>query len=362
MTANKPGPKYGLCMINRAGWKSIRVRMEKWLPELIPGAWTFIHLENHGRLLGDVTKKIGKFQMIHDVMCGRWAAQAAIRKGALKIIFGTYHNIPWLPQKRGVRYFIFSDATMRQLSKLGYTGENRDISRIAKIVYGREVRRQAEAGHHFFCMSHWYAEALRLEHSVKPEQITIIPPIVDTDYWTPSLSERRPGPMRVVFIGADFSRKGGEVLMAVINLPEFEEVEWHLVTKSPPTTDRKNVFCYTQFDTDAEGMRTLVQSSDLHVLPTKADCSSIVVLEASACGIPSIATRMAGIVDLIEDGVSGYLLAEPDVEHLSAALRNYIENPALLVEHGRAAREKMLTTFDAKVVIRKMHETMERMD
>lgn len=362
MTANKSGPKYGLCMINRAGWKSIRVRMEKWLPELIPEDWTHVHLEDHGKMLGVVTKKIGKFKMVHDIMSGRWAAQAAIRKGARKIIFGTYHNIPWLPQKRGVRYFIFSDATMRQLSNLGYTGENRDISRLAKLIYGRGVRRQAEAGHHFFCMSHWYADALMLEHSVKPEQITIIPPIVDTVYWTPSVSERSPGPLRVVFIGADFTRKGGDVLMAVINLPEFSEVEWHLVTKSSPTTTRQNVFCYTQFDTDAEGMRTLVQSSDVHVLPTTADCSPIAILEASACGIPSIATRMAGIVDLIDDGVSGYLLTKPDVENLSAALRNYIVNPALLVAHGRAAREKIITSFDTKVVIKKIHETMARVD
>ncbi len=354
--------KFGFCMVNRAGWKSIRVRLEKFLPEHIPGEWTFVHLEDHGNAIGDFTKRLGKFQMVHDVLSGRWAAGAAIRKGARKIIFGTYHNVPWLPQKQGVRYFIFSDGTMRQLANLGYTGDSKDISRMAKFIYGRGIRKQAEAGHHFFCMSHWYADALQLEHGVKPTQITIIPPMVNSDYWQPRTGERLPGPLRVVFIGADFMRKGGDVLMEVINLPEFADVEWHLVTKSPPATTLKNVKSYSSFDSDADGLRSLVQGSDVLVLPTKADCNSIAVLEASASGIPSIATRMSGIVDLIDHGVSGTLLAQPDVEHLTAALRNYIANPALLIEHGRAAREKIVTGFDSKVVVEKIREAMARVD
>lgn len=359
--AKSPG-KFGFCMVNRAGWKSIRARLEAFLPAQMPGSWSFVHLEDHGAAVGDFTKRIGKFQMVHDVLSGRWAAQEAIRQGARKIIFGTYHNVPWLPQKRGVRYFIFSDGTMRQLANLGYTGEAKDISRMAKFIYGRGIRKQAMAGHHFFCMSHWYAEALQLEHGVKPSQISIIPPMVDSTYWQPRSGERAAGPLRVVFIGADFLRKGGDVLVEVIQQPEFAAVEWHLVTKSPPATDLPNVKSYTSFDSDADGLRSLVQACDLLVLPTKADCNSIAVLEASASGIPSIATRMSGIVDLIDDGVSGTLLAKPDVENLVTALRFYMANPEALSAQGHAAREKIVAGFDTKVVIGKIRETMERVD
>jgi len=197
---------------------------------------------------------------------------------------------------------------------------------------------------------------------VKPGQITIIPPMVNTVYWHPREGARRLGPLRVVFIGADFMRKGGDVLMQVAALPEFSEVEWHLVTKSPPATDLPNVISYTGFDSDADGLRNLVQDSDVMVLPTKADCSPIAILEAAASGIPSISTRMAGIGDQIEDGESGLLLDKPDVEHLSKALRTYISSPILLEKHGRAAREKIVREFDSRVVVEKIREVMEKVE
>ncbi len=358
MKNNPAATKFAFCLVNRAGWKSIRLRLENFLPEVVGGEWGFFHLEEYGRRIGALTKRLGKFQMIHDVFSGRAAARAAIRSGATKIIFGTYHNCPWLPQKKGVRYYIFSDATMRQLANLGYSQQRKDISRMAKFIYGRGVRRQARAGHQFFCMSVWYAEALQREHGVRPEQITIIPPSVDTSYWIPKSGERKPGPLRVIFIGADFMRKGGDVLMQVAARPEFSEVEWHLVTKSPPETNAKNIFCHTGFNSDADGLRKLVQDSDVLVLPTRADCSPIVILEAAACGVPTIATHMAGIGEEIEDGVSGILLEQPTVEHLAAGLKKYMSLPTLRTSHGQAAREKVVREFDVRVVLEKIRATM----
>lgn len=358
MNSNTTHSKFGFCMGNRAGWKSIRARMEKFLQEVPGDAWVLVHLEDQWRKFGDFTKRLGKFRMAYDAMAGRAAVQQAIRQGASKIILATYHNCPWLPNKRGVRYFIFLDATMSQLVQLGYSGPAPELSRMAKLMYGHGVRRQARAGHHFFCMSRWCADALQAEHGVPGEQITIIPPMVDTRYWCPRPGARSPGPLRVVFIGADFIRKGGDVMMKVAAMPEFADVEWHLVTKSPPRTELTNVSSYTGFDADADGLRKLVQACDVLVLPTRGDCSPIVVLEAGASGIAAIATRMAGIVDLIDDGITGQLIDRPDVECLAGALRKYRDSPGLLEAHGRAAREKVSREFDVCVVVAKIREAL----
>lgn len=351
MNDNARSAHFGLCMGNRAGWKSIRVRLEKYLPETVGGKWEFIHLEDHSQGIRNFTKRLGKFEMAYDVFVGRTAVREAIRRGATRIILSTYHNCPWLPHKPGVRYFIYGDATMKQLSTLGYSHTGREVSRMGKLIYGRGVRRQAEAGHHFFCWSNWYSAALQAEHGVKPGQITIIPPMVDTSYWCPRTGERAPGPLRVVFVGADFMRKGGDVMMEVAGMPEFSQVEWHIVTKSPPQTRLTNVTCYEGFNSDALGLRNLVQRCDVLVLPTRADCSPIVVIEASACGIPVIATRLAGIPEEIEDGASGLLLDKPTVEHLAGALRKYMTSPELLATHGRAARQKISKEFDVRMVL-----------
>jgi len=347
-------------MGNRAGWKSIRARLEKFLPAVTGEPWVVVHLEDQWRSFGEFTRRLGKLRMAYDALAGRAAVQHAIRQGARQIILATYSNCPWLPQVKGVRYFIFFDATIRQLAELGYSGPVRDASRMAKLMYGHGVRRQARAGHHFFCMSSWCAKSLQAEHGVADNQITIIPPMVDTGYWVPRPGARLPGPMRVIFIGADFIRKGGDVLMEIAAMPEFAEVEWHLVTKSPPPTDLANVKCYTGFDADADGLRKLVQASDVLVLPTRADCSSIVVLEAGASGIPAIATKMAGIIDLIDDGISGQFIDAPNAACLAEALRQYRAAPELLESHGRAARDKMVREFDARVVVANIRHAMNQ--
>ncbi len=362
MKSDSKDTRYGFCMGNRAGWKSIRARLEKFLPEVTGDEWAFVHPEDQCHLLGEFSRSLGKFQMIYDAMAGRAAVSEAIRRGAKKIILATYHNCPWLPVKKGVRYFIFFDATMYQLVNLGYNGPAKDVSRLARLLYGHGLKRQAAAGQHFFCMSTWCADGLKAKHPVADHQITIIPPMVDTQYWIPREGGRLPGPLRVVFIGADFLRKGGDVLMEVANQPEFRDVEWHLVTKSPPVTDLPNIKSYTGFDADADGLRNLVRACDVLVLPTKADCSPIVVLEAAASGIPSIATSMAGIVDLIDDRVSGRLIDRPDAACLAGALEEYRSSPELLESHGRAAREKIVREFDARVVVAKIREAMDRTD
>lgn len=348
---------FGLCMTNRAGWKSVRARFERFLPDL-GGEWTFVHLENHLEWVSHLTNRLGKFQMIYDVLAGRAAAQEAIQRGATRILFGTYHNCPWLPNKAGVRYFIFMDATMRQLIGLGQYSASTELSRVANWIYGEGVRRQAEAGHHFFCMSNWNAAGLQAEHGVPPDQITIIPPFVDTGYWTPRTGPRQSGPLRVVFTGADFLRKGGDIVLEVAAMPEFSALRWQLVTKSPPATTAANITCHTGFNADATGLRDLVQASDLMVLPTRADCSPNVLIEAAASGIPAIATRMAGIPDLVEDGATGFLLEKPDAEHLAAALRKYVAAPGLIQTHGNAAREKAVREFDFHGVMAKIKAAM----
>jgi len=346
-------PTFGICLGNRAGWRGVRARLEKHLPELLPAHWQFIHFEDVYPRFERFIRRTGKLWLVNDVLSGRKAAREAIRRGCTKILFGNYHNCPWIPLNPRVRYFIYADATIRQLANLGYNNQSKDISLAAKLIYGRGVGKVARHGEHFLCMSHWYADGLKAEHGVRDSQITIAPPFLDTNDWHPT--ERQPlnGKLKALFIGADFQRKGGDVLVEVSQMPEFKNVEWHLVTKSPPKP-APNLFFYTNFEANADGLRKLVQSCDVHLLPSRADCSPNVINEASACGLPSIATNMAGIPDLVERDVTGTLIATPTKENLAAAIRNYLARPTLLLSQGRAAREKAVREVDTKVVLGKI--------
>ncbi len=71
-----------------------------------------------------------------------------------------------------------------------------------------------------------------------------------------------------------------------------------------------------------------------------------VVKEAMAMGIPVASTHHSGIPELVEDGVSGYLAPERDVERLADSLARLIDNPDSWPAMGRAGRAKVEREFD----------------
>lgn len=77
----------------------------------------------------------------------------------------------------------------------------------------------------------------------------------------------------------------------------------------------------------------------------------IVVKEAAASGTVPIGTRHGGIPDSIEDGRTGYLVAERDVEHMAERLERLLADEALRARLALAGREKMCREFDNRKLV-----------
>lgn len=79
------------------------------------------------------------------------------------------------------------------------------------------------------------------------------------------------------------------------------------------------------------------------VLPSFAEGLPVVIMEAMALGRPVISTFIAGIPELVRDGVEGWLVAAGDVQALAAAMRDCLEcAPQRLLELGRRAHARVL--------------------
>ncbi len=85
-----------------------------------------------------------------------------------------------------------------------------------------------------------------------------------------------------------------------------------------------------------------VQAKDGNV-----DALPTVLLESLASGCPSISTRLSGIPEIIEDGVSGLLVSPNSSEELAVAIRKVVENPTLAEDLARGGLKKTATLFDA---------------
>ncbi len=86
---------------------------------------------------------------------------------------------------------------------------------------------------------------------------------------------------------------------------------------------------------------------DVFVAPSQKDEGMpMVLLEASACGLPLIATRLGGIPEVVREGLNGFLLDSPhDPEELAGKIVALIENPELGQRLGRQGRDWVLERF-----------------
>lgn len=97
-----------------------------------------------------------------------------------------------------------------------------------------------------------------------------------------------------------------------------------------------------------------MSAADVFVLPSLCEGCPNVVLEASACGRPVIASRVGAVPDLIEDGKTGIIVSPKSVVEIRQALTQLIEDPHLRLEMGERARERMEKEFTIDAICQKL--------
>jgi glycosyltransferase involved in cell wall biosynthesis len=97
----------------------------------------------------------------------------------------------------------------------------------------------------------------------------------------------------------------------------------------------------------------VLRASDLFAFPSVFEALGIALVEAAACGLPAVASRTGGIVDVVEDGRSGRLVAPGDAGAFAGALRGLATDDALRAGMGREARTAALARFDERDGLRR---------
>jgi glycosyltransferase involved in cell wall biosynthesis len=72
------------------------------------------------------------------------------------------------------------------------------------------------------------------------------------------------------------------------------------------------------------------------------------LMEAMACGLPVVSTRLVGIPDLVVDGETGLLVSPGDVAALASALERLARDPELSAALASAGRERVVERFDLR--------------
>ncbi len=198
----------------------------------------------------------------------------------------------------------------------------------------------------------WARDSLVRDYGVPEELITVIPPGVDLAQWPRrsgddrlrSSLERKP---RLLFVGGEFERKGGEILLDCFNRYLQDDCELHIVTQSPVPPSR-NVYIYHNVTANSDTLLRLYSEADIFVFPTLADCAPLAIPEAMAASLPIVTTRVAAIPEMVSDGEQGYLVEPGESDALAHALMTLIDRPDLRARMGDRGRARVEAFYDAR--------------
>lgn len=101
-----------------------------------------------------------------------------------------------------------------------------------------------------------------------------------------------------------------------------------------------------------DDVEALLQDADIYVHPCLwEEAFGLTIAEAMACGCATVASRVGGIPEIIEDGRSGVLVQRGDVAELAQALRELLTDPMRRTNLGLEARQRAVDRFDLRPAV-----------
>ncbi len=175
-----------------------------------------------------------------------------------------------------------------------------------------------------FFASEWAAATARNNYDVDPAKVIVIPFGAniecsrDIDDIRRLVSAKDTGTCKLLFLGVEWRRKGGDLSVRVADLLNRQGIrtELHVAGCVPPgeMPDFVKLHGFVSKST-AEGralLEELFRESHFLILPSRAECYGLVFAEASSFGLPSLATEVGGIPTVVHNGKNGQLFSLTD--------------------------------------------------
>lgn len=243
-----------------------------------------------------------------------------------------------------------TDATPENYDQVGcWYGHHvlpRRLEAMKRLLRARVLRKAAAV----VTWCDWAKRSLVDDYGIDENRIHVIAPGAAIEKFPFGSSPSADGgerPVRLLFVGGDFDRKGGQVLLQAYRAALRGRAELHLVTQQLLPSE-EGVYVYNDLGPNSVGLLDLYRKADIFVLPTLGDCFPVVMGEAMAAGLPIVTTNVGALPEAVVHEVNGLVVPAGDDVALVSALNALISNAQLRIKMGMAGRRIAEARFDSR--------------
>jgi glycosyltransferase involved in cell wall biosynthesis len=182
------------------------------------------------------------------------------------------------------------------------------------------------------------ARSLTHDYGVDPERVQVVGAGANV---FPETAPRRDDGHTVTFVGFDFARKGGRVLLEALALLRRRVPKARLLVAGAPRPDPVPAGAVFLGPVELAELPALFAQSTVFAMPTLEEPFGLAFLDAMACGLPCVGTRIEAVPEIVREGETGLLVPPGDAVALAAALERLLGDPALARAMGARGRARV---------------------
>jgi len=197
-------------------------------------------------------------------------------------------------------------------------------------------------------------QSLIKDYEITPDKVICVG--AGTDFWVQDLQKKDYTSQIALFVGIDFERKGGHVLLeswkqVIRYLPK---AKLQIIGPKTQLVDEQQGVEWLGRITDRQYLQSLFDQATVLVLPSYFEPWGLVISEAMGLGIPCIVPNHLGGKDMIIHGETGFQVEPGDVDSLAEYLITLLSNPKMAKDFGYAGWQRVVDYYNWDAVINRM--------